>query len=228
MSYKNVTHVIFDMDGLLIETESVYNKVVNEIASKYGKKHTTQIRMLTLGTPETDTANILIRELGLPLTIDEFLQVYNEKANKELENPSLMPGAKQFVEHLYKHKVPMAVATSSTEPSMKLKTQNHQELFSKFHHIVCGGTDPDVKHGKPAPDIFLVAASRFPDQPDPAQCIVFEDAPNGVRGARDAGMQGVLVPTEEVDEELKKPATLVLKSLLELKPELFGLPAFES
>lgn len=59
------------------------------------------------------------------------------------------------------------------------------------------------------------------------QCLVFEDAPNGIRGALTAGMQTVMVPAKEVSDELRKPATVVLNSLKEFKPEQFGLPAFE-
>ncbi|XP_044259522.1 pseudouridine-5'-phosphatase-like [Tribolium madens] len=227
MAFKKVTHVIFDMDGLLIESESAYDKVISEIAEAFGKQYTKDIKIKILGTPEPDTARIAVTEMGLPYTIDQFLEIYRSKVRQELQNPPLMPGAKRLVEHLHKHNIPIAVATSSSQESMEMKTKNHQEMFKLFHHIVCGTTDPEVKHGKPAPDIFLVCASRFPDKPQVEQCLVLEDAPNGARGAIDAGMQAVLVPAADVPEEKRKPATLVLNSLLEFKPELFGLPAFE-
>jgi pseudouridine-5'-monophosphatase len=225
MQFKTVTHVIFDMDGLLIESESIYDKIIDGIAKEYGKSYTEECKIKVLGTPEVDTARIVVNELGLPITPEEFLETYKKRQLEELAHPPLLPGAKELVKHLYKNEIPIAVATSSSQEAMQLKTKDHQEMFKLFHHIVCGSTDPAVKNGKPAPDIFLVCASRFPDKPSPSNCLVFEDAPNGVKGAISAGMQAVMVPAPYIPNDLTKHATQSLKSLTHFKPELFGLPA---
>lgn len=76
-------------------------------------------------------------------------------------------GAERLIRHLHKTKVPFALATSSSERSVHTKVAAHKELFTYFHHMVMGSTDKEVKFGKPHPDIFLVAAARFPDKPAP-------------------------------------------------------------
>lgn len=72
-----------------------------------------------------------------------------------------------------------------------------------------------------------MCAREFEDKPDPANCLVFEDAPNGVKAAIAAGMQVIMVPDKQTDPELCKDATLKLDSLEHVKPELFGLPPIE-
>lgn len=76
-------------------------------------------------------------------------------------------GAEKLIRHLSAYDVPIAVATSSSMESVELKTTNHKELFKLFHHIVAASSDPTIKQGKPAPDVFLACASRFADKPDP-------------------------------------------------------------
>lgn len=88
------------------------------------------------------------------------------------------------------------------------------------------GSDPEVKHVKPQPDIFLVAAKRFKAKPNPSKCLVFEDSTNGVKAARAAGMQVVMVPDDIVPIEKRTDATVGLKSLDQFQPKLFGLPKF--
>lgn len=80
---------------------------------------------------------------------------------------SQFPGAERLIRHLHKTKVPFALATSSSARSVETKVAAHKDLFKLFHHSVMGSSDKEVKYGKPHPDIFLVAADRFPDKPNP-------------------------------------------------------------
>ena len=80
-------------------------------------------------------------------------------------------GAEKLIRHLHRHGIPLAVATGSHQEEMQLKLTNHQQLFSLFHHSVYSTSDPEVQHGKPSPDCFLVAANRFPDKPKPSQVV---------------------------------------------------------
>lgn len=84
-------------------------------------------------------------------------------------------GAEKLVKHLYKHGIPMALASGSDRHNFDLKTRNHQDLFQLFTHTVLSSSDPEVTHGKPAPDCFLVAAARFAQPPKPENVSKFDD-----------------------------------------------------
>lgn len=225
---QRVSHVIFDMDGLLLDTEHIYESAVRDIAKSFGEDYPHDVRMKVMGTTEQMTAKIVVEDLQLPIDLDEFLRRFHKICHQRFGKLELLPGAERLIKHLHASKVPFALATSSGKESAEIKMRNHPELFDLFHHKVMGSTDPDVLHGKPAPDIFLVAAKRFPDQPDPKNCLVFEDAPNGVKAAISAQMSVVMVPDKIVLDEHRKAATVVLDSLEEFRPEAFGLPEFES
>ncbi|XP_073948821.1 probable pseudouridine-5'-phosphatase [Choristoneura fumiferana] len=224
---KNVTHCIFDMDGLLLDTELVYKKMVTQLCASHGHKYTDELMMKVLGGTEQRLSEILCKELNLPVSPEEFRNQLLELGDTMLAGTPLLDGAARLIKHLHETKVSFALATSSSERSVVTKVAAHKDLFNLFHHMVMGSSDPEVKYGKPNPDIFLVAAARFPDKPHPSKCLVFEDSPHGVTAGISAGMQVVMVPDPHLDKALTKHATIVLPSLSEFKPELFGLPPMQ-
>lgn len=227
VAMQKVSHVIFDMDGLLLDTEHIYEAVVRDIAKTYNKDYPHDVRMKVMGTTEQMTIKIVVEELKLPLTEAEFQIKFNDLCRQRFVKLDLLNGAERLIHHLHRTEIPFCLATSSSEEMAKIKMSSHKDLFKLFHHKVYGSSDPEVKHGKPAPDIFLVAARRFKAKPNPSECLVFEDAPNGVRAAVSAGMQSIMVPDKIVLPEQRKEATLVLESLDQFKPQIFGLPPFK-
>ena len=96
-----------------------------------------------------------------------------------------------------------------------------------FDHIVLASEDPEIQHGKPDPQTFLVCAARFSNPPqDMSQVLVFEDSTSGVEAANRAGMKSVWVPDPRMPKDTVKPF-LLLDSLEDFRPEDFHLPAFD-
>ncbi|XP_072034090.1 pseudouridine-5'-phosphatase-like isoform X1 [Amphiura filiformis] len=225
----NITHVLFDMDGLLLNTEDLYTVVYDEILQRYGKSFTWEMKQKMMGTKILEGAQLMIDELGLPFTPQDWVQMSRDRMTEVFVTAKLMPGVDKLIQHLHQHNVPIAVATSSTKYSFDRKATHHQEFFRLFHHIVCAGDDPDVKRGKPSPDAFLVAASRFDGEPPiPSNCLVFEDATLGVQAAKSAGMHAVLVPDKRLDTtSIDDIVDQVIPSIEQFVPQEWGLPPYD-
>ena len=222
---RSITHIIYDCDGLLLDTEHLNRQVNQTIASRYGKVFNQTVHCQIMGRTAPDSAQIMIDLLGLPLTPNDYLHQRYELVTDLYPTAQPLPGAKFLTEHFAAHGIPQAIATSSTRQRFNQKITRHQHWMRLFACIVTGD-DEAINHGKPAPDTFLVTAERLGAAP--ANCLVFEDSPAGVTAAKKAGMAVVAVPAADSDRTLFQSADSVVDSLLEFDPTHWQLPPLRS
>ena len=219
----NISCLIYDMDGLLLDTEGIYTEVTQQIVGEYGKVFDWSVKEKIIGRRSIQAAEIIVESLDLPISPQDYLDSRKDVLLEKFKDTEALPGAKEMTTHFFKLGIPQAIATSSSSPMFEAKFEKHKKWFSQFTQIV-RGDDPELKEGKPAPDIFLLAAKRL--RVDPAECLVFEDAPTGTEAALAAGMSVVVVPDPNMDHCHYKNASQIISSLKDFDPEYWGLPKF--
>jgi HAD superfamily hydrolase (TIGR01509 family) len=220
---RSIAGVIYDMDGLLLDTEPFYTEASRRIAARHGKVFDWTVKARMIGLRAQDSARIFTDSLGMPMSPEEYLEARRSVLEELFPQAKPMPGAVRLTEHLHRHEVPQAVATSSDRRHFALKTSQHRKWFEIFDCIVIGD-DPHVLHGKPAPDIFILAARKLGVAV--SECLVFEDSPVGVAAARAAGMSVIAVPDPHLEEDIFSSADAVLRNLEAFDPAAWGLPSF--
>ena len=216
MTIENpVTHVIFDMDGVLLDTEKFYTEVTQRIVGRFGKRFTWELKRRIMGRSPLVSARLLVEALEIPISAEHFLQEREGLLQELASSAEPMPGAVALVRSLHAAGVPLALATSSHRRLYELKTRRHGDWFSLFAAVVVGD-DPRLNAPKPAPDIFLLAARELGAQP--SDCLVVEDSPAGVQAARAAEMQVLAVPYPGLDPEELGDADLLVTSLEQVTP----------
>ncbi len=202
--------VVFDMDGVLLDSEPLHHVVVNELLAAHGARIDAEAYRAYLGTTLEYTWADLITRLNLPGTLDEYRRGYDEAILESYRRHSVpAPGAAALVGGLRERGIRLAVASSSR--TLWVETALRQlGLRDAFTVVVTGDM---VTRSKPDPEIYALAAARLGVAP--AHCLAIEDAPKGVQSARAAGMTVVGVRTEYTAHLALEGARVVLDSLTE-------------
>jgi HAD superfamily hydrolase (TIGR01509 family) len=211
---QRLTAVIFDMDGLMLDTERMARVAWNRAMKDWGLTIPDPIYQKLIGRTLLDVKHILLQEVDGSLPFDKIADRKDKYLEEEvaLNGISVKPGLYELVEWLESRGVPRAVA-SSTFREKVIKKLQLARLAERFDVIVSGD---ETQNGKPAPDIFLAAADKLGVAA--VRCVVLEDSEPGIQAAHAAGMTAVLVPDQQsISDRAAKLAEQVLPSLHEVK-----------
>jgi beta-phosphoglucomutase-like phosphatase (HAD superfamily) len=213
--------VVFDMDGLMLDTERIAHRCWSAAASTLGVEFDSALLSSMIGRNARDSRQFVLARHGADYPIDALMQESRKNFDAIVlrEGIAVKEGLLALLDWLDSVPLPRVVATSTRRE----RAQAHLErcgLWSRFGALVGGD---EVTHGKPAPDIFLLAASRL--DVDPADCVVLEDSEAGVRAALAAGMIPIMVPDMVApSDDLLARGPLVLASLVDVRIHLAALP----
>jgi beta-phosphoglucomutase-like phosphatase (HAD superfamily) len=205
--------VVFDMDGLLFDTETLYQDAILLAAAEGGYDIAGEVFRSTIGVPWAQSRTLLLSHFGEAFPVDDFQAAWVHHfwviAGTCL---ALKPGVLELLDALEQLRLPRAIATSSSRRTVERHLTAH-ELMGRFDVIVAHG---EYERGKPAPDPFLKAAERL--GVDPHLCLALEDSHYGIRSASSAGMMTIMVPDLlEPTEEIRGLCTFVVGDLHEVR-----------
>lgn len=200
--------VIFDMDGLMIDSERVSLACWSQAAGEQALPFSDDFWLGMVGLGDRDCEQRLLQHISADEVAALFARCHDLYEERTQQGLPLRPGIVEILQLLQAHDIPRAVATSTRQPraSRKLAATG---LLAYFDHVV---TSSDVAHPKPAPDIYLLAAQKLGK--DPSRCLALEDSPAGIRAAVSAGMTAIQVPDlVHPDEALRALGHRIVNSL---------------
>lgn len=202
--------VIFDMDGLLLDTERIYRDSWKIVAKEFGVCHNPEFPKAVCGT--SGAGKVAVIEKYYPgINVNAFIEACRRHVYESVSKfvPE-KPGMHEILDYFKKKGIKIAVASSSR---IEIIENNLRKVgvLDQFDAVVSG---MQIEHGKPAPDIFLEAARQIGC--DPKDCYVFEDARNGIKAGAAAGCDTIMIPDlTDPDEELKSLCVAIYPSLLD-------------
>lgn len=216
---KDIDAVIFDMDGVIYDTEAFYLKHWIQVFSEYGYEMTKAIYINAMGRGRKKVKEYFKSVFGEDLPIEEMYVkkdklLFDAIRNKEVP---LKPGALEFLSYLKNNNIKTALATSAKRKRLDIQLED-SPIVQYFDAIVCGD---DVVNSKPDPEIFLKAAEKIGAKIE--KCIVIEDSEAGIKAAHDGKMTAFHVEDlKEADDSIKENANMLFKNLKEIQDYLEG------
>ena len=208
---EQVQAVIFDMDGVIFDSERLVIECWQVVAEKHNVPDIVEICMRVQGNNREETGRRFREKYGKGFPYE----VYKKEVSalfRQLYGGGrlpLKPGVVEILEELKRKRVPLALASSTRTDTVKLEL-DEAHLLPYFDAVLGGDMAP---RSKPEPDIFLAAAAAL--QVEPKNCYVLEDSYNGIRAAYRAGMHPIMVPDmQQPTEEIRKLAEIIADNLL--------------
>lgn len=204
--------VLFDMDGLMVDSEPLHYQAFNTVLKKYGKHLTEEEnKERYIGLSDADEAYDMVVRFNLPISAEELVGEKRDIFRQLLKNQLIaQPGLFELLTELKKNGYKIAIASSSRLEIIETII-NGLKVTSLIDDYVSA---EEVENGKPAPDVYLLAAKKL--GVNPKECLVLEDAPKGVQAGKAAGMKVFAIPSNETKSQDFTQAGKVLNSLSEV------------
>ncbi len=191
MNLPKIKAVAFDMDGLMFNTEDLYDQVGEILLQRRGKQYSRELKLEMMGLPGPVAFEIMRERCDLSESVEELQSETDEIFGDLLPDEiATMPGLEKLLETLEGQSIPKAVVTSSHRQFAK-RALGFFDLQPRFEFVL---TSEDVTNGKPHPEVYLAAAERF--QISPQNMLVLEDSHTGSRAGAASGAYTIAIPTE--------------------------------
>lgn len=212
LAISGIQGLIFDMDGVIVDSEPLHLLAYQELFGGFRLPYTAEQNSEFLGCKDLHMCEILIERHQLPLNAPDMVLQKEEILTRLLQTQAAArPGLFEILQKAKALNIPRAIASSATLATINVVV-DVLKIRDYFQTLTSG---EEVQHGKPAPDVFLLAAKRLGLLPQ--HCLVIEDTYNGIKAAKAAGMFCVAIPCAETKHQDHSLADLNLESLLEIE-----------
>jgi HAD superfamily hydrolase (TIGR01509 family) len=211
--------LIFDMDGLMIDTERLYFETEREMARSFGKEVKDETLWKMMGRSPTESLRVFAEDLMIAVPAGELARIREERmAEKMKADIAPMKGLYEII-HTFSGRLKLAIATGSPQRLMDIAI-DRLGIRKKFDILQAS---EEIPRGKPHPDIYLRTAQRLGSAPE--ECVVLEDSENGAKAGLRAGCYTIAIPSEYTNKQDFSGVDFLARDLLEARKHIEGLLA---